>query len=139
MNFYKHPDLYGQLRQLYWHLRYRRSFDTAARRKWYRRIKAERERLVSGGASAEHVRLYCRYMSNPLPDCPALRRLVAYEAAVVEYQRLQSRLVIQNTAKAYPAVTQIAAQKPILPSTEKLETADKQAALSRPCIEVPVI
>lgn len=118
MNFYKHPPLFMTLNHLYWNLRYRRSFDTAARRKWYRRIKMERERLVAGGASAEHVRLYCRYLSNPSADSPALRRLVAYEAAVFEYQRLQQRLALQIPAKAYPALAQIAAQKPILPSVD---------------------
>ena len=116
MNFYKHPEAYTQLRQLYWHLRYRRSFDNAARRKWYRRIKIERQRLEEAGHSAEHLRLYCRYMSDPQADCPRLRRLMAYENAVIEWGRLQQRLALQISAKAYPAVSQIAAQKPILPS-----------------------
>lgn len=90
MKFYKHPEPFSQLRQLYWHLRYRRSFDLAARRKWYRRIKIERDRLERQGFSAEHVRLYCRYMSNPQPQSPALHRLETFEAMLVEFARIQT-------------------------------------------------
>lgn len=90
MKFYQHPDAFMVLRNLYWFLRYRRAWDQAARRKWYRRIKVERERLVNQGFSAEHVRLYCRYMSNPGPQSPALHRLEMFEAMLVEFARIQT-------------------------------------------------
>lgn len=107
MRFYKHPDAYCKLRNLYWMLRATRSYDTAARRKWYRRIRIERDRLVVEGATQEHVRLYCRYLSNPLSDSPALRRLQAYEAAVVEYAQLEQRvrMDVQRACSTKGAVT----------------------------------
>lgn len=89
MNFYQHPAAFVELRQCYWHLRARRSFDLAARRRWYRRIRAERQRLAALGYSVEHLRLYCRYISNPVADSPALRRLQAFEAMLVEFSRIQ--------------------------------------------------
>lgn len=45
-------------------LRYRRSWDTAARRKYYRRIAKEKRQLVEAGVDQEEVRLLCRYLSN---------------------------------------------------------------------------
>lgn len=79
---YRGPEAFNGLRNMYWNLRIRRSYDNAARRKWYRRIKLEKDRLSALGYSIEHMRLFCRYMSNPLPDSPALRRLWAYDLAV---------------------------------------------------------
>jgi len=79
--WYSCPSAFVELRHMYWKLRACRAYDQAARRKWYRRIRNERERLEAAGWPAEHLRLYCRYMSNPVPDSPALRRLWAYEKA----------------------------------------------------------
>ena len=84
MNFYQHPDCYSELRQLYWKLRNRRAYDLARRQWCYRRIRKERARLVAAGHSAEHVRLYCRWMANPSMRSTELR-LVAYERSVAEY------------------------------------------------------
>jgi hypothetical protein len=89
MQFYEHPEPFIQLRNFYWSLRNVRHYDTAARRKWYRRIEKERGRLADIGFSCEHVRLYCRYMSNPVPQSPALRRLETFEAMLAEFARIQ--------------------------------------------------
>jgi len=90
MNFYQHPEAFRNLRNTYVLLRLNRITNTAARRKYYRRIKAERERLESIGYIPEHLRLYCRYLSNPFPESPALKRLRAFEAMMVELARVQS-------------------------------------------------
>lgn len=71
------PDWSGNLRNLYWFLRYRRAFDTASRRKYYRRIEAEKKRLIDSGVDPEAVRLCCRYLSN-LKNSNAERRFYAY-------------------------------------------------------------
>ena len=60
------PDWSFKLCNLYWMLRYKRVWDSAARRKYYRRIEAEKKRLVDElGVDHEEVRLLCRYLSNP--------------------------------------------------------------------------
>ena len=89
MDFYKHPDPFQVLRQFYWQLRGVRSFDNAARVRWYRKIRKERSRLEDLGFSVEHVRLYCRYLSNPVLDSSALHRLKAFESMLVEFSRMQ--------------------------------------------------
>lgn len=99
--FYKGPSAFIDLRHFYWKLREVRSFDNAARVKWYRRIKKEKDRLVQLGFSSEHIRLYCRYMSNPQMDSPALRRLWAYEQAVYAFAG------ITNKAKAKQRLVRI--------------------------------
>lgn len=58
-----HP--YPELRSMYWHLRYCRNWDSAGRRKWYRRIQKEKERLVFSGSNPEFIRLLCRHLCNP--------------------------------------------------------------------------
>lgn len=92
--FYSGPAAFSGLRNLYWHLRAIRRHDNAARVRFYRLIKAERLRLAGLGYSVEHLRLFCRYMSGPLPDCPALRRLWAYEQAVIAFSRVRSRAAV---------------------------------------------
>lgn len=89
MRVYKHPQPFADLRQLYWQLRNRRAYDIALRRKLYRLIKTESLRLVSEGFSAEHVRLYCRYLSNPVASSPALARLQSFEDMLVEFARIR--------------------------------------------------
>jgi len=89
MKFYEHPALFVVLREFYWRLRNIRAYDLAARRKWYRRIEKERGRLADIGFSCEHLRLYCRYVCNPVAQSPALRRLMAFEAMLVEFERIQ--------------------------------------------------
>lgn len=92
MNFYQRPDHYATLCHLYWQLRHIRAFDQSRRRLLYRRIKAERLRLVGQGCSSEHVRLFCRMMADPhRPEREAA--LVRYENAVTEYARLEARVL----------------------------------------------
>ena len=73
------PPWSATLRHLYWMLRYRRSWDTAARRKYYRRIAKEKRQLVEAGVDQEEVRLLCRYLSN-LDNRNAETRWKAYAA-----------------------------------------------------------
>jgi len=58
------PEWSGTLCNLYWHLRFNR-FSQAARRRFYRKIAAEKKRLVDSGVDTEEVRLFCRWMANP--------------------------------------------------------------------------
>ena len=67
------PDWSGNLRNLYWHLRYRRAFDTAARMRYYRKIQAEKKRLHGEGVDQEEVRLLCRALSNPKNKAAEMR------------------------------------------------------------------
>lgn len=46
-------------------LRNGRKWDQAHRRKYYRRIEAEKKRLIDSGVDPELVRLLCRYLANP--------------------------------------------------------------------------
>jgi hypothetical protein len=90
MKFYRHPEPFWKIRQLYWTLRNRRAYDFACKQRCYRAIRSERLRLEAIGFSAEHLRLYCRYMSNPQPQSPALHRLETFEAMLVEFARIQT-------------------------------------------------
>lgn len=76
--WYVFRDWSAGLRQMYWRLRNCRRYDAAARRKWYRRIKGERERLHALGFDAEYTRLFCRYMSDPKNEAAAIR-LICFE------------------------------------------------------------
>ena len=58
------PPWSADLRNLYWMLRYKRAWDSAARRRYYRKIAAEKKRLHSAGVDQEEVRLLCRYLAN---------------------------------------------------------------------------
>lgn len=91
MRFYVHPDEFRQLAPLYWKLRAIRSFDQAGRRRLYRAIRAERDRLEAAGIDSEWIRLYCRYMSSSANDCPELRRLMAYQDMLVEWAKVQAK------------------------------------------------
>lgn len=82
------PIEYATLRNCYWHLRAVRPYDQAARRKWYRRIEKEREKLIAAGASREHVRLYCRFLADPSRR-ERERALENYERMVREWARLE--------------------------------------------------
>lgn len=61
----KLPPYSAKLANLYWMLRYKRDRDQAARRRYYRYIEAEKNRLFSAGFDREEIRLLCRYLSNP--------------------------------------------------------------------------
>ena len=59
------PEWSGPLRNLYWLLRFLRQHDLAKRRKLYRRIAADKKRLIEPGVDLEEVRRLCRWLSNP--------------------------------------------------------------------------
>lgn len=65
MDFRFVPEWADRLANLYWNLRYVRAYDEAARRKSYRRIKKEKDRLVGGGIDQEAVRLCCLLLADP--------------------------------------------------------------------------
>nr|CRY95482.1 hypothetical protein [uncultured prokaryote] len=88
MRFYRQPEQFRQLSSLYWKLRSLRVWDSAGRRKLYRYIRVERDRLVDSGMDAEHVRLFCRHMASSEPDSPCLRRLMAYEDMLSVWSKL---------------------------------------------------
>ena len=92
---------YSVLRNLYWRLRSVRGFDEAARRKWYRRIKVERERLVETGCGAEHVRLYCRFLADPSRR-EREEALTRYESMVAEWARVQGLLCSTPNGRKKP-------------------------------------
>ncbi|WP_173064674.1 hypothetical protein [Sulfurimicrobium lacus] len=58
------PEWGARLRNYYWMLRYHRAYDYAARRCYYRKIEAEKKRLIESGVHQEEVRLYCRSLAN---------------------------------------------------------------------------
>jgi len=59
------PEWSGELRRLYWFLRYRRAWDGAHRRRYYRYIEKEKRRLEETGVDREELRLLCRHLANP--------------------------------------------------------------------------
>lgn len=81
----------GSLHNLYFHLRMLRPFHTAARRKIYRYIAAEKKRLIESGANAELVRLQCRHLANT-------RNRHAERA----YLKYKAQLDLFNAAKTSP-------------------------------------
>lgn len=76
---YSMPVWSGRLANLYWMLRYYGHRDQARRRKLYRKIAAERKRLLEAGVDGEEVRLLCRHLANP-SNRHAAGRLVGYSA-----------------------------------------------------------
>lgn len=48
----------------YWHLSAARSYDLARVRLEYRRIEAEKKRLLETGVDSELIRLLCRHLVN---------------------------------------------------------------------------
>jgi hypothetical protein len=60
-------------------LRYRRQWDSAGRRRYYRKIFFEKKRLILQGVDHEEIRLLCRYLAN-LKNNAAKDRFLAYQA-----------------------------------------------------------
>lgn len=73
------PSYASQLSNHYWMLRYKRGRSAAARRRYYRYIKAEKIKLFSMGFDKEEIRLLCRYLSNP-SNIHAEQAFLAYSA-----------------------------------------------------------
>lgn len=61
----KLPPYSSTLANLYWMLRYHRGRSQAARRRYYRYIEAEKNRLFLAGFDREEIRLLCRHLSEP--------------------------------------------------------------------------
>lgn len=76
---YTMPPWSRRLANLYWMLRYYGHRDQARRRKFYRRIAAEKKRLQEAGVDGEEIRLLCRHLANP-SNRHAAGRLVGYSA-----------------------------------------------------------
>lgn len=71
------PEWSGRLTSLYWRLRATRSWDTAEKRRWYRKIAVEKKRLLSEGVPYIEVHLVTRYLTN-LKNKNAQARLENY-------------------------------------------------------------
>lgn len=67
--------MFSKLNNLYWFIRYTRI--KSVKRKYYRYIAQEKQRLIQVGVDAEELRLYCRHLSN-LRNERAENRLAAY-------------------------------------------------------------
>ena len=50
------------LRNLYWQIRY--TWNKSAKRKYYRYVFKEKQRLIESGADQEELRLICRVLAN---------------------------------------------------------------------------
>lgn len=74
---YALPEWSHVLRNEYWFLRYCRSWDSAGRRRRYRRIAVEKKRLIESGVDFEELRLLCRHLANPR-NRRAEERLLSY-------------------------------------------------------------
>lgn len=86
------------LANLYWRLRAVRKYNQAARRKWYRYIRRERDYLEQQGVDSELVRLACRYLNRP-QEGNALDRLLAFELVVIQLHRIQGLVILEELGK----------------------------------------
>lgn len=93
---FSYPAWTESLRNFYWQLRACRAYDQAGRRKFYRRIRVERDRLVSSGINEELVRLLCRHLSDPTMKIRAIR--------LAEFER---KMCEQRFNLARPALLQV--------------------------------
>jgi hypothetical protein len=73
------PPWSSELCNLYYMLRYRRNYDSAARRKYYRYIAVEKKRLLNEGVDPELLRLFCRHLADT-KNRYAERRFLAYQS-----------------------------------------------------------
>ena len=80
------PPWSQKLRNLYWFLRYKRVWDSAARRKYYRWIEKEKRRLEEVGVDQEEIRLLCRHLANP-KNTNAEQRWMAYVAQMQLFEK----------------------------------------------------
>lgn len=61
----KIPPYSKQLANLYWMLRHHGQRDQTVKRKYYRLIQAEKNRLFLAGCEKKEVLLLCRYLADP--------------------------------------------------------------------------
>lgn len=67
--------IFAKLNNLYWRIRYTRN--KSEKRKFYRYVAAEKQRLIESGVDREELRLICRVLVNRL-NVHAERRLESY-------------------------------------------------------------
>jgi hypothetical protein len=63
----------AQIRNIYWHIRQVRPFQTALRRKHYRDASKIKEHLISSGIDEEELRLWCRTFTKKFAKSAELR------------------------------------------------------------------
>ena len=68
--------LVGNIRNLYWHVRALRSWQSAKRRRLYRQIAKHKAVLLDQGFNPELLRLYCRQLASF--DRAAVARFQSY-------------------------------------------------------------
>jgi len=65
----------GEIRNLYWHIRQLRPFQSALRRKLYREVVKRKCQLIEAGVDSERLRLFCRALASKTTDSDNLQRL----------------------------------------------------------------
>lgn len=88
---YRAPEWSGELRNLYWHLRYHQGRDPSRVRTLYRRIAKEKGVLRAAGVDPELLRLVCLYLVDPSRELRGVR-CEAYEGMLAEYSKLKSSI-----------------------------------------------
>lgn len=78
------PEWSGQLRTLYWKIREHRGFQRPSKKTWYRRVQAEKVRLLGLGVPQIEIHLVCRILAcdrfQQVRQWNAERRYVRYMA-----------------------------------------------------------
>jgi hypothetical protein len=62
---FTYPAWSADLKNMYWHLRASRPWDTALRRRWYRIIQGEKKRLLLAGVPYIELHLVTRVLCDP--------------------------------------------------------------------------
>lgn len=116
------PEYGAKLANEYFAIRLARKGNEARRRKGYRVVRAECDRLIGEGYSRELLRLLCRALANPRDEA-RWKRFSAY------------RLSLEITAAFRPSRgrTEAAAER----STEGASTERVSTAAKRPLIGAP--
>ena len=102
MIHFPYPAWTMTLMNLYWHLRDKRTFDSAAQRKYYRRIEVEKKRLHGSGINKELIRLYCLHLADPSREARALR-VIQFETQMREQRFNLARPVFLQVGLANEA------------------------------------
>jgi len=66
---------FDEIRNWYWHVRQLRPDQGAKRRRLYRRIHAQKKRLLVAGVDREELRLWCRSHTKTCPEAAKMRFL----------------------------------------------------------------
>lgn len=116
------PEFGAKLAREYWAIRVARGVDEARRKKGYRRVKRERERLIAEGYDAELLRLLCRWLANPSVEL-RWQRFNAYRLSLQVVQAL-------NPSRGRPEAA--AERSPAGASTERVRTAAQRPLIGAP-------